>query len=186
MMLAQNFNREFILSQLLDLSALPILLSTEGLETALQIAQKIVELFQAQKKLYICGLKNYQNIARDLAEGFSTGLIMNRPALPVHFIENLTGQDALPSVLGDQATEGGGLLIVAGEHTQLAQNIIKEAKALKLFTMAFCGYPPLKTEHPEILFYLPALTRPRLKELFLMLGHIICTLVESTLYSNSF
>ena len=148
-MLTQDFNREFILSQLLDLSALPILLSTEGLEIALQIAQKIVELFQAQKNLYICGLKQYQNISRDLAEGFSSGLIMNRPALPVHFIEQTTGEDALSSALGEQATEGSGLLIVAGEHTQLAQVLIKEAKALNLFTMAFCGYPPLKTEHPR-------------------------------------
>ncbi|NLW56837.1 MAG: hypothetical protein GX050_09565 [Firmicutes bacterium] len=185
-MLTQDFNREFILSQLLDLSEFPILLSTEGLEIALRIAQKIVEIFQAQKRLYICGLKNYQYLTQDLAESFYSGLIMNRPALPVHFIENLTGQESLSSALGNQEGEGNGLLIVAGEHAQLAEVLLKEAKALKLFTMVFCGYPPLKTEHPEILFYLPGLSRPRLKELFLMLGHIICTLVESTLYSNSF
>lgn len=185
-MLTQDFNREFIISQLLDLSELPILLSTEGLEIALRMAYKIVEIFQAQKKLYICGFKNYQNIARDLAEGFHSGLIMNRPSLPVHFIENIDAEDPFPSTLDNQEAKGNGILIVAGEHTHLAEVLITKAKAKRLFSMAFCGYPPLKTEHPEILFYLPALSRPRLKELFLMLGHIICTLVESTLYSNSF
>ncbi|HBK68362.1 MAG TPA: hypothetical protein DEB05_03720 [Firmicutes bacterium] len=185
-MITQDFNREFILSQLLDLSELPILLTTEGLEIALQMANKIVEIFQGQKKLYIYGCDHYQHIARDLTQGFHSGLMINRPPLPVEFIEHLNEQEPFLTSLGQQGKKGDGILIISGEYTQLAENLLKEAKAKNLFTLAFCGYPQLSNHQPELLFYLPIPNRPRLKEAFLMLGHIICTLVESTLYGNSF
>ena len=185
-MLSHNFNREFILSQLLDLAELPVLLSTEGLEIARQMASKMVDIFQAQKTIYVLGLEPYHNIARDLADNFKHGLNMDRPPLPVSFLENTSRQQQSFSNSISRGEKGDALLIIAGEHSQETETLVREAKEKALFTFAFCSYPPLKNHRPDLLFYLPAVNRPRVKELFLMLGHIICTLVESTLFGNSF
>jgi D-sedoheptulose 7-phosphate isomerase len=187
-MINQEFKRGFILSQLLDLSKLPILLSADGLDIALEIAAKIIELFQTQKKLFICGIDKFQNIARDLVDDFHSGLLMNRPLLPVELFEPPVNNKSLSSSEWDKGKEGDGFLIISGESSKLIEEIIKIAKEKKFYTFVFCGYPPLKTNQPDYLFYIPLLNRPRLEELFLMLGHVICTLVESTLYSdgNSF
>lgn len=185
-MLSHNFNREFILSQLLDLAELPVLLSTEGLEIAQQMARRMVDLFQAQRTIYIIGLEPYHHIARDLADNFKRGLNMNRPPLPVGFLEDIPHQQQSFSNLIRKGEEGDALFIIAGEQSQGAETLIQEAKKRALFTFAFCSYPPLKAHQPDLLFYLPVVNRPRVKELFLMLGHIICTSVESTLFGNSF
>ncbi|NLY92228.1 MAG: hypothetical protein GX081_11580 [Firmicutes bacterium] len=185
-MLRHNFNREFILSQLLDQAELPVLLSTEGLELAQEIANKMVDIFQAQRRLYILGLESYRNIARDLADNFNHGLNMKHPPLPVTLLELDVGGEAAISGLFREIEEGDGLLIIAGENSQAVESIIKASKEKAAFTFAFCSYPPLKTYRPDLLFYVPVVNRPRVKELFLMLGHIICTLVEATLFGNSF
>ena len=185
-MLSHNFNREFILSQLLDLAELPVLLSTEGLEVARQMASRMVDIFQAQKRIHIIGLKPYHNIARDLADHFKHGLNMDRPPLPVSFLENTSREQQSFSDLISRYEKGDALFIIAGEHSQATEMLVQEAKDKSLFTFAFCSSPPLKTHRPDLLFYLPAVNRPRVKEIFLMLGHIIGTLVESTLFGNSF
>ncbi len=176
-MINQEFKRGFILSQLLDLSKLPILLSADGLEIAINMAAKIIELFQTQKKLFICGIDKFYHIAH-------SGLLMNRSLLPVELIEPTVSNNSLPFSELDKGKEGDGFLIISGENSQIVEEIIKEAKEKKFCTFVFCGYPPLKNNQPDFLFYIPLLNRPRLEELFLMLGHIICTLVESTLYSD--
>jgi hypothetical protein len=186
LMLSPNFNREFILSQLLDLAELPVLLSTEGLEIAQQMANKMVDVFQAQRKLYVFGLEPYHHIARDLADNFSHGLNMSRPSLPVILlVQSSTESRSIPR-LPESGEKGDGLLVISGEQSQAAGSLIAEAKENSIFTFAFCSYPPLKTQAPDLLFYLPIVNRLRVKELFLMLGHIICTLVESTLFGNNF
>ncbi|HHW12431.1 MAG TPA: hypothetical protein GXX33_05455 [Firmicutes bacterium] len=185
-MLNHNFNREFILSQLLDLAELPVLLSTEGLDVARQMASKMVDIFQAQKSILIIGLEPYHNIARDLAEHLKHGLNMDRPPLPVSFLEKTSRQQQPLSNLISQGEKGDALFIIAGEHSQETETLVREAKEKNLFTFAFCSYPPLKNHRPDLLFYLPSANRPRVKEIFLMLGHIIGTLVESTLFGNSF
>ncbi|HBR28391.1 MAG TPA: hypothetical protein DD789_03015 [Firmicutes bacterium] len=185
-MLSHNFIREFILSQLLDLAELPVLLSTEGLEIAQQMANKMVDIFQTQKKLYVFGFEPYHYIARDLADNFSHGLNMNRPPLPVVLLEQTSGDPRPIPRLANQGEKGDGLLIITGEQSQATESLIEEAKANSIFTFAFCSYPPVKKHAPDLLFYLPVVNRPRVKELFLMLGHIICTLVESSLFGNSF
>ncbi|NLW60495.1 MAG: hypothetical protein GX073_09180 [Firmicutes bacterium] len=185
-MLTPNFSREFIRAQLLDLAELPVLLSTEGLEIARQMAGKMVDLFQAQKTIYVVGLEPYHNIARDLADHLRSGLNMDRPPLPVRFLEHVSKpQPSLVDLIG-QKESGDALFLIAGEHNHQTEALVRTAKEKSLFTFAFCSYPPPKDHRPDLLFYLPAVNRPRVKEIFLMLGHIICTLVESTLFGNSF
>ena len=184
-MLSRNFNREFILSQLLDLAELPVLLSTEGLEIAQEIANKMVDIFQAQRKLYILGVEPYQNIARDIADNFNYGLNMNHPPLPVTLLELNAGNEPFSNLIR-KVEKNDGLLIITGENIQTAEAIIKESKEKAVFTFAFCSYPPIKTYRPDLLFYVPVVNRPRVKELYLMFAHIICTLVESILFGNSF
>ena len=185
-MLRQNLNREFILSQLLDLAELPVLLSTEGLELAQEMAHKMVDIFQAQHRLFVIGLAPYENIARELVDNFNHGLNMKHPPLPVILLTPVAGGEESSSALLREAEQGDGLFIIGGENSQPTEGLIKAAKEKAVFTFAFCSYPPLKTYRPELLFYVPVVNRPRVKELFFMLGHIICTLVETTLFGNSF
>jgi hypothetical protein len=111
---------------------------------------------------------------------------MNHPPLPVNFLEIMPGEQRSFSSLIKELEKGDGLLIITGEHNQPAESLIQDCKEKNIFTFAFCSYPPLKNHRPDLLFYFPVLNRPRVKEIFLMLGHIICTLVESTLFGNSF
>ena len=144
------------------------------------MANKMVDIFQAQRRLFILGLEPYHNIARDMADNFNHGLNMNHPPPTGYPSGNKPWWARAPSQFKQGSKKGDGLFIITGEYGQSAESLIKESKEKAVFTFAFSSYPPLKAHRPDLLFYLPVVNRPRVKELFLMLGHIICTLVEST------
>lgn len=190
--------KEFILEQVLDVAHLPVLLGGDGIVAAQAMAEKIVETFQAHRKLIYCGFDNYREIAAHLAGEMQSGLVMKRPPLPVFLLN--TGEkaanggdsreDVLPweeSLLQQLAAEGeenDTLLILQSGKSKALDNLLATAATMNLTTLVFSGYPRPKKIAPPYLFYIPSANPARLEEVFLIMGHIICTLVESILFSE--
>ncbi|NLY88627.1 MAG: hypothetical protein GX085_03280 [Firmicutes bacterium] len=190
--------KEFVLEQVLDVAHLPVLLGGDGIVAAQAMAEKIVETFQAHRRLIYCGFENYRNIAAHLAGEMRTGLVMKRPPLPVLLLDTgenkvNTGEpreDVLPleeSLLQQLAAEGeenDTLLILNSGKNRVLDSLLATAATMNLTTLVFSGYPRPKKISPPYLFYIPSANPARLEEVFLIMGHIICTLVESILFSD--
>jgi len=191
-------HKEFILEQVLDVAHLPVLLGGDGIVAAQAMAEKIVETFQAHRKLIYCGLDNHREIAAHLAGEMQKGLVMKRPPLPVLLLnaeekEGFAGEppEALPPLeerLLQQLTAAGEandtLLILHSGKSRAFEPLLATAAAMNLTALVFSGYPRPKKVAPPYLFYIPSANPARLEEVFLIMGHIICTLVESILFSD--
>lgn len=183
------FSKEFVLEQLLDVTHLPVLLSIEGIDVARLTAKRMVETFQSHGKLICVGEGNFKNLVEHLASEFKSGLIMKRPALPVVVLKKEPSspnkeEDSLLNKLRATAEAKDTLLILTGEGSEEVKELTLEAVSLNINTLILCGYPKPKDISPDYLFYIPVSSRPRLEEVFLVMGHIICTLVESILFSE--
>lgn len=190
--------KEFILEQVLDVAHLPVLLGGDGIVAAQAMAEKIVETFQAHRKLIYCGLDNHRDIAAHLAGEMRTGLVMKRPPLPVFLLSTGTKaantgdprEDALPleegllQQLAGEGEAGDTLLILHSGKNRVLDSLLATAATMNLTTLIFSGYPRPKKISPPYLFYIPSANPARLEEVFLIMGHIICTLVESILFSD--
>jgi D-sedoheptulose 7-phosphate isomerase len=190
--------KEFILEQVLDVAHLPVLLGGDGIVAAQAMAERIIETFQAHRKLIYCGFDNYREIVAHLAGEMQNGLVMKRPPLPVFLLD--TGEkeanggdpreDVLPweeSLLQQLATEGeenDTLLVLQSGKNKVLDSLLATAATMNLKTLVFSGYPRPKKIVPPHLFYIPSANPARLEEVFLIMGHIICTLVESILFSD--
>lgn len=194
-------DREFVLEQILDIAHLPVLLGTKGIQTAQAMAKKIVDTMQAQKKLIFYGTTTFRDLTTLLAREFRTGLNIKRPPLPVitlnKKLEPSCGKDLDPmkSQLEKTAEAGDTLIVIFGNEALPAnderycdrdhmESLFSTAGSLKVSALAFYGYPKPRNIQTDLLFYLPLANRSRLEEAFLIMGHIICTLVESVLFSD--
>lgn len=194
-------DREFILEQILDIAHLPVLLGTKGIQTAQVMAKKIVDTVQAQKKLIFFGTIAFRDLTALLATEFRTGLNIKRPPLPVITLNtNLDPScgkalDPMSLQLEKIAEAGDTLIVIFGNEALPAndkrncdrdhiENLLFTADSLKVSALAFYGYPKPRNIQTDLLFYLPLANRSRLEEAFLIMGHIICTLVESVLFSD--
>jgi len=182
--------KEFILEQVLDVAHLPVLLGGDGIAAAQTMAEKIVETFQARRKLLYLGLDDYQDIAAHLAKEMHKGLIMKRPPLPALLLEvegakeKADYENILRQQLTEKGEKGDVLFILNSGKNGLLDNLLTKAEAANLVILLFSGYPKPKRISPPHLFYIPSANRARVEEVFIIMGHIICTLVESILFSD--
>jgi D-sedoheptulose 7-phosphate isomerase len=190
--------KEFILEQVLDVAHLPVLLGGDGIVAAQAMAERIVETFQAHRKLIYCGFDNHRSIAAHLAGEMRNGLVMKRPPLPVSLLDTeekktktgdpqeniLPLEESLLQQLAAEGEENDTLLILNSGKNKTLDSLLATAITMNLTTLVFSGYPRPKKTSPPYLFYIPSANPARLEEVFLIMGHIICTLVESILFSD--
>ena len=167
-------------------------LQNEGLLKAIAASvDVIVNAFRNGNRVYFCGNGGSAADAQHLAAEFSGRFYTNRKALPAEALHcntsyltavaNDYGFDEIYSRLIDGIGEAGDVLV--GLSTSGASaNIIKAfetAKKKEMITIGFTGksggnMKPL-CDH---LVNIPSTDTPRIQESHIMVGHIICQLVE--------
>ena len=162
------------------------------------IVEVIVNAFQKGKRVWFCGNGGSAADAQHLAAEFSGRFYKNRKALPAEALHcntsyltavaNDYSYDVIYSRLID-GVAGEGDVVIGLSTSGNSSNIIKAfetAKQKKATTVAFTGASGGKIKDlSDHLFNVPSADTPRIQESHIMIGHIICELVEEKLFAET-
>ncbi len=168
-----------------------VLDDTTLLATVEQIANGMVECFKKGNRIYFCGNGGSAADAQHLAAEFSGRFYTDRKALPAEALHCNTSY--LTAVANDYSYEvvyarlidgiaNEGDYVVGLSTSGNSGNIIKAfevARTKKVVTVGFTGKDGGKMKSlSDHLVNVPSTDTPRIQESHIMLGHIICQLVE--------
>lgn len=155
----------------------------------------IVHAFENGNKVLFCGNGGSAADAQHLAAEFSGRFYKDRKALPAEALHCNTSyitavaNDYSYDVIYARLVEGlciEGDVLVGLSTSGNSSNILKAfevAKQKKVITMGFTGASGGKIKDAsDHLFNVPSTDTPRIQESHIMVGHIICELVEEKLF----
>ncbi len=168
-----------------------LLRNEELLKTIDRIVDVIVKAFKSGKHVYFCGNGGSAADAQHLAAEFSGRFYSDRKALPAEALHcntsyltavaNDYGFDVIYSRLIEGIGEEGDVLVGLSTSGNSA-NIIKAfetAGQKRMVTIGFTGESGGKIKALcDYLINIPSTDTPRIQESHIMIGHIICQLVE--------
>ncbi len=155
----------------------------------------ITQAFRNGKKLLFCGNGGSAADAQHLAAEFSGRFYTDRDALPAEALHCNTSY--LTAVANDysydviysrlvKGTGNEGDVLVGLSTSGNSKNIVaafEEARRKKIITVGFTGSTGGKMkELSDFQFNVPSNDTPRIQESHIMLGHIICELVEAAYF----
>ena len=155
----------------------------------------ITQAFAAGKRVWFCGNGGSAADAQHLAAYFSGRFYKNRKALPAEAfhcntsyltaVANDYSYDDIYARLVDGITDAGDILIGFSTSGNSA-NVLKAfevAREKELITIGFTGASGGKMrELSHFLINVPSNDTPRIQESHILIGHIICELVEAKLF----
>lgn len=167
------------------------------IETIKKIADRIVECYRFNKKVLTAGnggsACDSQHIAGELVAKF----FIDRPGLNaislVNYISSLTATSndygyAKSFSRQIQALANKGDIFIAISTSGNSENILaalKEAKDMGVITVGLVGEKECKMDPLcDYIIHVPSTCTPTIQESHIMIGHIICALVEDTLFNN--
>lgn len=172
-------------------------LQNEGLlKTIATIVDVIVTAFRSGKRVYFCGNGGSAADAQHLAAEFSGRFYTDRKALPAEALHcntsyltavaNDYGFDEIYSRLIDGIGEQGDVLVglsTSGNSPNILK-AFKTAKKKEMISIGFTGKSggEIRTLC-DYLINIPSTDTPRIQESHIMVGHIICQLVEEKYFT---
>lgn len=175
-----------------------VLQNEELLKTIETVIDTIVTAFKNGNRVYFCGNGGSAADAQHLAAEFSGRFYKDRKALPAEALHcntsyltavgNDYGFDVIYSRLIEGIGEKGDILIGLSTSGNSA-NIVKAFEAAKekgMISVALTGISggQLKSAG-NYLINIPSSDTPRIQESHIMLGHIICQLVEEKMFPQT-
>lgn len=172
-----------------------ILESPELLTTIQDIADVLIAALREGKRVLWCGNGGSAADAQHLAAELSGRFYYDRPPLnseALHCntsyltaVANDYGYDLIYARMIDGACHPGDVLIgisTSGNSKNIL-NAFRKAKQLGVTTVAMTGATGgAMREDADFLLNVPSEDTPRIQEAHIMLGHIICGIVEATLF----
>jgi len=162
-----------------------------------QAINQLVDTFKAGGKVLFCGNGGSAADAQHLAAELSGRFYLDRKALHAEALHvnssyltavaNDMGFDQVFSRALDAKAKPADLLLAfsTSGSSQNILNAVKHAKTLQVKTIGFTGSNGTAfAEYCDLSFIIPSSDTPRIQEMHLLLGHIICDLVEQQLFSN--
>ncbi len=161
------------------------------LQVVCDAVNKIVLALQNSNRLYFCGNGGSAADAQHLAAEFSGRFYTDRKALPAEALHcnssyltavaNDYGYDAVYARLIDGIGNSGDVLVGLSTSGN-SKNILKAfevARSKSIITIGFTGASGgSMKELSDFLINIPSIDTPRIQESHIMLGHVICQLVE--------
>lgn len=174
------------------------LLTNEQLITKLdELSNIIVTAFKNGNKVLFCGNGGSAADAQHLAAEFSGRFYTDRDALPAEALHVNTSyltavaNDYSYDVVYARLVKGIGKkgdVLVGLSTSGNSKNIVeafKVAKEKEMITVAFTGDSGgAMKEMSDYLFNVPSTNTPRIQESHIMLGHVICELVEERYFGS--
>ena len=161
-----------------------------------EVVSVIVEAFQSGNRVYFCGNGGSAADAQHLAAEFSGRFYTDRKALPAEALHCNTSyltavaNDYSYAVIYSRLIEGigeQGDILVGLSTSGNSGNILKAfetARTKKIITIGFTGTSGGKMkELSDYLINVPSTDTPRIQESHIMIGHIICQLVEEKYFA---
>jgi D-sedoheptulose 7-phosphate isomerase len=175
-----------------------ILENTELLATVEKVVDVIVNTFKNGNRVYFCGNGGSAADAQHLAAEFSGRFYTDRKALPAEALHcntsyltavaNDYSYDVVYSRMMDGIGQAGDILVGLSTSGN-SGNIVKAfetAKEKKIITVGFTGLSGgLMKSLSDYFINIPSTDTPRIQESHIMVGHIICQLVEEKMYPQT-
>ena len=160
-----------------------------------QAVISITRAFRDGHRVYFCGNGGSAADAQHLAAEFSGRFYKDRPALPAEALHANTsyltavandyGYDVVYSRMIDGIGQAGDVLVGLSTSGN-SQNIVaafEAARQKKMVTIGFTGESGGRMKSlSDHLIAIPSTDTPRIQESHIMVGHIICQLVEQTYF----
>jgi D-sedoheptulose 7-phosphate isomerase len=173
-----------------------ILADEKLLLTIEKVTEAIVDALKNNHRIYFCGNGGSAADAQHLAAEFSGRFYRDRDALPAEALHcntsyltavaNDYGFDVIYSRLIKGIGNEGDVLVglsTSGNSKNIL-NAFETAKQKKIITVGFTGEfgGKMKTQS-DYLINVPSQDTPRIQESHIMIGHIICQLVEEKYFT---
>jgi D-sedoheptulose 7-phosphate isomerase len=174
-----------------------LLLDETMLKTTNDVVDTIVKAFKAGNRVYFAGNGGSAADAQHLAAEFSGRFYTDRLALPAEALHCNTSY--LTAVANDYSFDEvyarlirgiahPGDVLVGLSTSGNSGNIIKAfeaARQKKVITIGFTGETGGKLKpFCDFLFNIPSTDTPRIQEAHILLGHIVCELVERDFFKS--
>jgi len=171
-------------------------LADENLQQTIEtVINAITTAFQNGKKVLFCGNGGSASDAQHLAAEFSGRFYKDRKALPsealhcntsyLTAVANDYSYDVIYSRLVEGICEEGDVLVglsTSGNSKNIL-NAFVSAKEKKVVTVGFTGSGGGKMKDvSDYLINIPSTDTPRIQESHILIGHIICGLVEAKIF----
>lgn len=175
-----------------------LLKNTDAINAINNVANVLIEAFKHNNSVWFCGNGGSAADAQHIAAELSGRYLFDRPSLPAEALH--VNSSYLTAVANDYgfdevyarliaAMGKKGDVLVGISTSGNSKNVIKAfeiAKEKGLITVALTGSSKSKME--EMTHYcikVPSTETPRIQEAHIMIGHILCEIVESHLFNNS-
>jgi len=163
-----------------------------------QIVAKSVIAFQSDKKMLFCGNGGSASDAQHIAAELSGRFYTDRPPLyaeALHVnssfmtaVANDYGYEATYARMVEAAGKEGDVLIgisTSGNSPNVVR-AMKKAKEIGMFTVGFTGENGGKMKGIcDVMICIPSEDTPRIQEAHILIGHIICQLIEEEMFPNA-
>lgn len=160
------------------------------------VAELLEQMYRNGKKLLIAGNGGSAGDAQHIAAEFVSRFFYDRPGLPA--IALTTDTSMLTAIGNDygfdrlfsrqvQAQGSAGDVFIGISTSGNSPNIIaaiKEAKDLGITTIALCGSGGDLLNIADYVLDVPSLSTPHIQECHIVIGHIICGLVEELIFPD--
>ena len=168
------------------------------LQTVCDIVEKIVAAFKNGNRIYFCGNGGSAADAQHLAAEFSGRFYKDRKALPAEALHcntsyltavgNDYGFDVVYSRMIEGIGEEGDVLVglsTSGNSANII-NAFEAAKQKKMITIGFTGLTGGQMKSvSDYLINIPSTDTPRIQESHILIGHIVCQLVEEKYFNTN-
>jgi len=163
-----------------------------------QIVIKSIAAFKDDKKMLLCGNGGSASDAQHLAAELSGRFYADRPPLYAEALHvNSSYMTAVANDYGYEATyarmveaagrKGDVLIGISTSGNSL--NVVKamqKAKEIGMLTVGFTGKDGGKMKDIcDIMICVPSVDTPRIQEAHILIGHIICQLIEEEMFPNA-
>jgi D-sedoheptulose 7-phosphate isomerase len=174
-----------------------VLTNSDTLNNIEEIVVKSVEAFNADKKMLLCGNGGSASDAQHIAAELSGKFYLDRrplfaEALHVNSsfvtaIANDYGYDNIYSRMVEAAGRAGDIFIgisTSGNSINVV-NAIAKANKIGMTTIGFTGDKGGEmNDICDIMIKIPSIDTPRIQESHILVGHIICQLIEEELFDE--
>ncbi len=166
-------------------------------EVVEQICEKIIACFRNGNKVMFCGNGGSAAEAQHLAAELSGRFYLDRQPLPAEalhvnssYITAVANDYAFGKIYSRYVAGVGkkGDVLIGLSTSGNSENIVEafhSAREKEITTVAFTGKSGgLLRELSDFIISIPSENVPRIQEMHLIIGHIICEKVESSLFGN--
>jgi D-sedoheptulose 7-phosphate isomerase len=162
-----------------------------------EIVSQLVACFKNGNRIWFCGNGGSAADAQHLAAEFSGRFYIDRKALPAEALHCNTSY--LTAVANDYGYEhvyarliegvaSKGDVLVGISTSGNSENIVNafaKCKEMGVTTVAFTGSTGGKMANAEYVINVPSTDTPRVQEMHILIGHIICELTEKAIFINA-